>query len=258
PAAGKVLVIHGYADHAARFERVARFWNERGLAVGRFDLRGHGRSGGSRGHVMNVGEYVSDARAVLAALAEQPEWKNAPGRPVLFGHSMGGLVASELAFVSRREIAGMAATSPLFGMKRVISGLELMGGKLALRVLPKLRQSAGLVGTDMTHDPNAAKSYDADPYHFGHVTMGWVFAILESQSKTLERAEQFDTPLFCIAAGDDRVVSNAATERFFERAGSREKELDVSPGSFHELLNEPDWRHHASRLAERMLRWSGV
>ncbi len=257
-AAGKVLLIHGYADHSDRFEHVARFWAERGLVVARFDLRGHGRSGGTRGHVMSVDEYVNDARAVLAALEKEPAWKDAPGRPVIFGHSLGGLIASELALAVGKDIAGVASTSPFFGPKRQMTAFERVGGKFARKVAPTLRQSSGLSGSDMTHDTAIAENYDRDPYRFGHVTVGWFFAMLDAQRDVLARAGAIEGPLFCIAAGDDRVVSLAETERFFELAGSAEKELDVSAGSFHELLNEPEWRHHAGRLADRMLRWSAA
>jgi alpha-beta hydrolase superfamily lysophospholipase len=258
PVGGKVLLIHGYDDHSARFDHVVGAWNDRGLAVARFDLRGHGRSGGPRGHVTTFAEYVGDAQAILAKLDEEPTWKSAPGRPILFGHSLGGLVASEVALAMGDRIAGLACTAPFFGLKQPISAVQWVGGKVARKLFPKLRQSSGLVGSDLTHDPAIAKSYDRDPLRFGHATAGWLFAVFDAQDEMLHRAADLQRPLFCIAAGDDRVVSNAATERFFQRAGSREKELDVVPGSFHELLNEPDWREQASRLAERMLRWSAA
>ena len=66
----------------------------------------------------------------------------------------------------------------------------------------------------MTHDPEIAKGYDRDPFHFGHITVGWLFAILDSQTKMLDRARDIQGPLFCIVAGDDRVVSKDAAERF--------------------------------------------
>src|SRR5262245_23118287 len=83
--AGKVLLIHGYADHSARFDHVAKVWNDYGLVVARFDLRGHGLSDGPRGHVAKVSDYVRDAQGVLGALSQEPAWAGAPGRPALFG-----------------------------------------------------------------------------------------------------------------------------------------------------------------------------
>ena len=256
PARGKVLLIHGYADHSARFDHVVRVWNEHGLVVGRFDLRGHGLSDGARGYVTKVSEYVSDAQAAVDALGREPTWTAAPGKPVIFGHSLGGLVASKLAIAMGDRIAGLACTSPFFGLKNMPPRVLLAGARFARKVFPKWRQSSGLSGSDMTHDAELARQYDKDPLRFGHITAGFLLAVLEEQTEILARARDLSGPLYCIVAGEDRVVSNAATERFFQRVGSRDKELVVRPGLFHELLNEPDWRDHASRLAERMVRWS--
>jgi alpha-beta hydrolase superfamily lysophospholipase len=255
---GKVLLIHGYADHLGRFDHVAIAWAERGLAVARFDLRGHGRSGGPRGHVMSVAEYVTDAYDALTAVEGESDWKNIPSRPILFGHSLGALVGTKVALDMGDRIAGFASTSPFYAVKQRVSPIEYNAGKLAVKVFPKLRQSSRLEGTDMTHDPRAATSYDRDEYHFGHITMGFFFAAQYAQNEVLERANELRQPLFCIAAGEDRVVDVNATRRFFELAGSTEKELDVRPELFHEVLNETDWRDHATRLAERMLRWSAA
>jgi len=256
--AARVLLIHGYADHLGRFDHVAQLWTERGLAVARFDLRGHGQSEGSRGHVTSVDEYVGDALAVLSALDGETAWNDVGSRPVLFGHSLGALIAGKIALGAPGKFAGFASTSPFFGVKRRVHPFEYFAGRTILKVFPKFRQSSRLKGTDMTHDEKIAKNYDRDPYHFGHVTMGFFFATLAAQSEVLERANELRLPLFCIAAGDDRVVDVTTTEQFFERAGSTEKELEIRPGAFHELLNEPDWRTPATSLAERMVRWSAA
>ena len=46
-----MLIVHGLAEHSGRWGHVARFFVEQGYAVTAFDLRGHGQSGGTRGHV---------------------------------------------------------------------------------------------------------------------------------------------------------------------------------------------------------------
>ena len=108
----------------------------------------------------------------------------------------------------------------------------------------------------MTHDAELAKSYDTDPLHFGHITLGWFAAVTAAQASLFRDAFALSVPIFCIAAGDDRAASVDATRRFFEIVGSRERELDVRPGLFHEVLNEPDWALHAERFAEHMLRFA--
>jgi alpha-beta hydrolase superfamily lysophospholipase len=50
PRAAGVLV-HGLGEHAGRYERVGERFAGAAMALHAFDLRGHGRSSGRRGHL---------------------------------------------------------------------------------------------------------------------------------------------------------------------------------------------------------------
>jgi alpha-beta hydrolase superfamily lysophospholipase len=254
---GSVLLFHGYADHAERFARVAALWQEQGLTVARFDHRGHGRSEGPRGHIGAFDDYVRDALAVLAAVEQEEAWHREQ-RPVLFGHSMGGLIATHMALAIPARIAGLAATSPFYGLSKPLPKVMELGAKVLGRFVPTLRQPSDLSGSDMTHDTAIVQAYDADPLRFGHVTTGWYREIIKAQAEALARASSLRVPFFCIAAGDDRVVSTPTIERFFSRLTVPDKELIVKKGLFHEVLNEPDYKDHVAQLATRMLRWTSA
>jgi len=45
-----IMLVHGHGEHIARFDHVAAALTDKGYAMLGFDLRGHGKSGGSRGH----------------------------------------------------------------------------------------------------------------------------------------------------------------------------------------------------------------
>jgi alpha-beta hydrolase superfamily lysophospholipase len=255
PALGRVLLIHGYADHSARFDRVVTVWQDAGLSVARFDLRGHGHSEGPRGHVARFSDYVRDVSDLLAHLQGSTDWEG-ERPPAIFGHSLGGLIASHAALALGPRVSGMALTSPFFAVAKPPPAIQRALAPIVMRVAPGLKQPSGLSGSDMTHDAEIVKGYDADPLRFSHVTVGWFGQVSLAQAEVMERARMLTTPCFCIAAGDDRVVSVAAIRRFFDLIGSAEKELDVRPGLFHEVLNEPDYRDHAGRLGEHMLRWT--
>lgn len=256
---GRVVLIHGYADHSARFDHVVQDWNERGLTVARFDLTGHGESGGPRGHVTAFDDYLADVRDTLAALRKEQAWSAPSGenrRPVLFGHSMGALIAMHTALLLGDDVAGSALTSPFLGTATKVPAFQVALGKIGSRVAPGLRQPSGLKGADMCHDPAVVARYDTDSLRFNHITVGWFVAIARAQEELIARAPALRVPVYCIAAGDDRVVSLEATRRLFERIGSAQKELDVRDGMFHEVLNEPEWRDESRKLAEHMLLWS--
>jgi lysophospholipase len=93
PAVGEawasVLIVHGLAEHSGRYEHVGRQLAEAGLAVEAYDQRGFGGSAGRRAFVERWSENHDDLEERLAALRT-----SADGRPVVvFGHSLGGLIA---------------------------------------------------------------------------------------------------------------------------------------------------------------------
>src|SRR5207244_6923598 len=93
PAAGvaraHLLVIHGIAEHAGRHAHVASRLASAGIETYAFDLRGFGASGGRRAYVDRWSQYHDDLEDRLTAIRSE-----AGGQPVvLYGHSMGGLIA---------------------------------------------------------------------------------------------------------------------------------------------------------------------
>lgn len=86
-----ILFFHGNAGNIShRLER-AQTWIERGLSAVLVDYRGYGRSDG---RPTEAGLY-RDATAALRAIGPAPGMS--PSRVVLFGESLGGAVAIELA-----------------------------------------------------------------------------------------------------------------------------------------------------------------
>ena len=55
-------MIHGYAEHGARYRHVMGALAEHGIGSVAIDLRGHGRALGPRGFCMRFDEFLDDAR----------------------------------------------------------------------------------------------------------------------------------------------------------------------------------------------------
>ena len=108
--AAVIALVHGYGDHGGRHTWFGEDMAARGYAVYVYDLRGHGLSGGRRGHITRFSDYLNDTAVYLDAVRGDD-----PGLPLfLLGHSMGGLIAA--SFVEERP-AGFAAlvlSSPFF------------------------------------------------------------------------------------------------------------------------------------------------
>ena len=65
-----LLIVHGYAEHAARYREYAHFLADNGVYVVAPDLRGHGLSEGQRGHVDDYAEYFLDVEEAKRLLLE--------------------------------------------------------------------------------------------------------------------------------------------------------------------------------------------
>ena len=107
--AAVLAVVHGYGEHGGRYRGLAEDMAARGYAVHVYDLRGHGRSAGRRGHLGRFGDYLDDTAVYLEAVRGEQ-----PGRPLfLLGHSLGGLIAAAYAEDRPTEgLAGLILSSP--------------------------------------------------------------------------------------------------------------------------------------------------
>ncbi len=242
-----LAIIHGYADHGARYAHVMGALAEHGIGSVAIDLRGHGRAQGTRGFCNRFDEFLDDARELRRLVGDRA--KGAP--TLLFGHSFGGLVATMSALDDPSPWKGLVLSAPFFGLGLEVPAIKLAAGKLASRVYPKLGLPSGLEGKDMTHDAGKAKLYDADPLVFKNATARWFTETTKAQATALAQAGKLTMPLFMTFGTADKVASMPTAKRFYEAAGSSDKTWDPREGLLHEVLNEPSWKD----IVETMARW---
>ena len=60
-----VCLLHGLGEHSGRYDHMAEAFNRAETALIAFDLRGHGRSEGRRGHAPNYTLLMSDIEKLL-------------------------------------------------------------------------------------------------------------------------------------------------------------------------------------------------
>lgn len=111
PTKAVLLISHGMAEHAARYDRLAQQLNARGYSVAALDQRGHGQS--ARGH--SVGHFADQHgwRKVTGdiELLVREGQALAPGKPVfLLGHSMGSYIVQGFLTRHRADLAGVVLT----------------------------------------------------------------------------------------------------------------------------------------------------
>jgi alpha-beta hydrolase superfamily lysophospholipase len=244
-----VGILHGYADHAARYQHVMDFWAESKIAVFALDMRGHGRALGLRGYCERFEEFLADAGELTRVVQD----KARGGATFLFGHSFGGLVAASSAIEAPGAWRGLILSDPYFGLALDVPMAKIVAGRIASVVAPKLGIPSGLFGRDLTHDATRAAAYDADPLVFKKATARWFRESQLAQARALEHAKDLRLPLYLVFGSEDKVAKLSTAKTFFDRVASTDKTWDERKGAFHEVLNEPEWKDLAGDIAKWML-----
>ena len=248
-ARAQVLIVHGLAEHIGRYEHVAATLTAQGFACAGIDCRGHGRSGGRRGHVSSFDEYLAD----VATLREAAQVRH-PGRPIfLLGHSQGGLVALLSSLSDSEHLAGCIVTAPMLEVHpstRPAAPLRALAS-LAARVSPTISLPAGLDATLISRDPRVVEAYVGDPFVFRRVTAGWYVASLRAMAEVWRLAPQLAVPLLAMSAGADQLTNPEAVRRWVSLAGGPGARAVAWPGLRHEILNEPE----REEVLERVVAW---
>ncbi|MBL8718904.1 MAG: lysophospholipase [Myxococcales bacterium] len=244
-----LALVHGYGEHSARYAHVIQHFAARDIGVVTFDQRGHGLSGGVRGHCDRFSEYHRDLALVLG-LAR----KNFDGVPLFgFGHSFGGLVVSTYALEHPQAFRGLVLSSPYFGLALAVPPAKIWVGKIASRLLPTLAVPAGLSGKDLTHDADLARAYDNDPLGNKGATARWFTESSSAQASLLARAGELTLPVYLAHGAEDKVASPAASRAVFDHLGSKDRRYEGKAHLFHEILNEPSWASIADEMADWVL-----
>jgi alpha-beta hydrolase superfamily lysophospholipase len=240
PARGSVLIVHGLGEHIGRYAHVARQLNGWGWSVLGYDQRGHGRSEGARGRLNQADDLLQDLAAVIDAA--RAAW---PGKLVLLGHSLGGLVAARFvaggiapAAPWARAVDALVLSSPALdpGLK---AGQKLL---LALtgRLTPNLAVGNGLNPDWISHDAQVVRNYVADPLVHDRITPRLARFIVDGAAAVAERAADWSVPTLLLYAGSDRCVAPAGSAGFAAAAPQARVAAHEFRPLFHEIFNEPE------------------
>ncbi|MEZ5176130.1 MAG: alpha/beta hydrolase [Acidimicrobiia bacterium] len=227
----ELLHVHGLGEHAGRWTERHIELARRGARVTAFDLRGHGKSGGRPLHADSFERFARDVSEVASATVA------VSGRPwVLYGHSMGGLIATSYLIrncVPRPNVAVLSA--PALGDST--PAFKRGAAKVLGRFAPTLGTATPVKGEHLSRDPRVGEDYAADPLVQQRGTLGLGRAVFTEQESLAPHLGEITVPTLVIHGGDDILVPTAASEPLTE---SVSVERRVYPGLRHEVHFEPE------------------
>lgn len=229
-----LAVLHGFGEHCARYGYLVRDMVPRGMAIHSYDLRGHGRSVGRRGHIERFGQYLDDSRVFLARVRR----KYALAPIFLVGHSMGGLIATALAEQDDDGLAGLVLSSPFVGMRLEVSSGQTRMARLLSRVLPTLALNNPLRNEDLSRDPEVLAALEKDILSHRAATTRWATETIDAMPQVVRDVDRLRVPLLVLYSDADPIADPAAVEQLYDRAGSADKTKHCYEGFLHEIFNE--------------------
>jgi alpha-beta hydrolase superfamily lysophospholipase len=227
-------IVHGLGEHCGRYAHLAEVLTRAGYAVLAFDLPGHGRSPGRRGHADY--EILLDD---VERLAGEVRARAADGPAVLYGHSLGGAIVLACAIRRSLPLTALIASSPLLRLSSAPPRWKRAAGRIFRYVCPWVLFDTRLDPVALSHDPNAVRNHQQDPlvHHLVSAQLGE--SMLRAGEWLLTHADRLRVPTLVMHGGADTLTSSAASRQFAERAGSR-CTLKVWDGFRHELQWEPE------------------
>ena len=134
-----VVVVHGFNEIKEKYQELVYYWLQQRIQVLVYDARGHGQSRSTHQStkidIQHFDTYVEDL-AVLIQQVVQPESLHLP--LTVYGHSMGGAVATRLAQLYPESIDRLIISAPMLAINtgnvplsaaRWLSRLSLWAGK---------------------------------------------------------------------------------------------------------------------------------
>ncbi|QGG90952.1 alpha/beta fold hydrolase [Agrobacterium sp. MA01] len=261
---GIVLICHGLAEHSRRYEGFASALAAHGYHVFAHDHRGHGETTAPDAQ-LGIFARRNGAEKVIADVMAMRELavETYPGLPViLFGHSMGGLIALNVANEHPQAFHGLTIWNSNFNpglagrFAQAVLSLEQMlkGSDVPSLVLPKATFVAwgrAIKGHRtpfdwLSHDAREVDAYIADPLcGFDASVSMWrdIFRLTFAGAapERLERLPQ-RLPVYLVGGAEDPATNMGREIRWLGQrmldVGMTDVETTVYDGMRHETLNE--------------------
>ncbi len=228
PVGASVLIIHGLGEHAGRYRSIVNTLNEYGIDVYSFDLPGHGKSPGKRGHIASFEKLFEYIGRYLESIS---------GKKVILGHSLGGLIALRVAEEYPDTIEGIVASSPAIHIKKVNPLLQFIA-MLLDKVIPSLTMSNQLNPKDISRSQEEVNAYINDPLVHDRISARLYGEMVRNVKYLWEKASHTKLPLLLQVGENDNIVPpHPAVE--FARIWGGNARLIQYPGAYHELYEDP-------------------
>lgn len=244
-----VYILHGLGEHSGRYQRLVKQLNSLGYIVGAHDHPGHGRSEGERGVVASEALFVDATEQAFNAFADETNTQ-----PILFGHSLGGVVAVKSVLEKRVNASGLILSAPAFSPQISIANQYKV--RLLTLIAPNFTQELPYVPGRLTHDQSEEDKGKDDALNHGFKSAGLVNWLVNAGRDAEAGASDITIPTLVLVAGADAVVHADNAKHFADNLPQGIGTTIVYSDYYHEILNETEARR--MKVHEDIEHWLDV
>ncbi len=224
PPGVAVLFLHDWNPEpppvglAERWAATGVHLRDAGFAAYFLDQRGHGRSGGRRGHLSRFSQLLGDLQAFRRAVRRRQDVPQ-----VLVGHGFGGLVVLRYLETQPGEpLAAAVISGPLLASRMRPAAWKRLAAKLA-DLWPTMPTGRGS----------------------GFMTAGARAELQWAQRAVLADYQRIERPLLFMLGAEDRVIDTDVAKAFAENLAAQ---VRWYPELAHELLSVPPGMEDLTRF----------
>lgn len=230
-----IAIVHGLGDHSGWFSNLINHFVSKKYAVITFDLRGHGRSEGKRGHIPSYNTVLDDIDILYNLSQKHFEDKSV----FLYGHSFGGNLVLNYILHRHPKVTGVITTSPWLKLYEEPSNLKFKFISLLDRIRPDFSLANGVVdASNLSHNLELQNAYTNDPLVHNYVSARLFISTHNAGLWALENASSFDVPLLLMHGSKDTITSPDASKLFAENVKNNLCTFKQWDGLYHSLHNE--------------------
>jgi len=239
PTDKALLLFHRGHEHSARWQETVTALGLDDIAVFAWDARGHGHSPGERGSAENLGVIIRDVEAFVRHVSAQHQIP--VENMVVMAHSVGAVAVTAWVHDYAPPIRGLILGVPAFRVKLYLPfAVPLL--RLKQRIFGHSYVKSYVKAKMLTHDPEQAAAYQADPMIFRQIAVNILLDLFDTSTRLMADAGAITTPALLFVAEADWVVKKSAEKTFFDRLSSPVKRMERLPGFYHAIFHEKD-RH---------------
>ncbi len=230
-----VLIVHGHGEHSGRYTHVAEAFTNAGFACYGIDHMGHGKSDGDRAYIPDMALAVADLRQLYELITARYSNKET----LIFGHSMGTLIAVMFTLKYQSDVKALALTGVAITGEDLQPKWLIAAGLGASKFIPKIKLSPPADPDVLSTDPDIIRQWDSDPLTFKDMwRIGTSAAMVKAGRILRQQIPQLTLPLLVMHGGADELTPSSGATFIQDHAQSDDLTVKIYDGLRHELVNE--------------------